>query len=84
MSYPVMPKGKIFVRGRQSGDTIRLHGGTKSLKKLFIDAKIPASKRDSVPVIADESGVLGVVGFGGNLDRIVLDENAVRIKIEYL
>ncbi len=84
LSFPVKPKGKIFVRCRQSGDTIRLHGGTKSLKKLFIDAKIPVPKRDSVPVIADESGVLGVVGFGGNLDRIASGEDAVRIKIEYL
>ena len=83
-SFPVMLKGTPVVRARLAGDTIRLAGGTKSLKKLFIDRKIPASQRNSIPVIADEDGVLGVVGIGGNLDRISCDTGAMRIKIEYL
>lgn len=82
-SFSVTPKGKIVVRARQTGDVIRLSGGTKSLKKLFIDQKIPASQRSSVAVIADDAGVLGVVGFGGNLDRISC-EGTVRIQIKYL
>lgn len=83
-SFPVMLKGTPVVRARLAGDTIRLAGGTKSLKKLFIDRKIPASQRNLIPVIADEDGVLGVVGIGGNLDRISCDTDAIRIKIEYL
>lgn len=83
-SFAVYPKGKIIVRSRQTGDTIRLFGGTKSLKKLFIDQKIPASRRNAVPVIADEDGVLAVAGFGGNLDRMSGQSDAVRIRIEYL
>ena len=72
------------MRSRQTGDTIRLFGGTKSLKKLFIDQKIPASRRNAVPVIADEDGVLAVAGFGGNLDRMSGQSDAVRLRIEYL
>lgn len=83
-SYPVLIKGKPIVRTRQTGDTIRLSGGTKSLKKLFIDSKIPASQRNAVPVLADDEGVLGVVGFGGNLDRISNDCDAIRIEIKDL
>lgn len=64
------PQGKLVVRSRVSGDTIRLPGGTKSLKKLYIDKKIPASRRDSIPVIADDGGVLCVYGLGENLDRL--------------
>ena len=44
-TFTVVPAGKIVVRSRLPGDSIRLSGGTKSLKKLFIDRKIPASER---------------------------------------
>lgn len=83
-SFSVIPAGKVMVRSRISGDAIRLHGGTKSLKKLFIDKKIPAAQRNGVPVIADDQGILGVGGFGGNLDRLSEAENAIRIDIESL
>ena len=79
-SFAFTPKGKLVIRARQSGDTIRLLGGTKSLKKLLIDEKIPAPERDSIPVLADEEGVLAVLGFGGNLDRLSGD-GTVRIRI---
>ena len=61
--------GKFFVRSRRPGDEITLSGGTKSLKKLFIDRKIPQHLRGRVPVIADEAGVLAVYGIGENLSR---------------
>ena len=58
-----------MLRSRESGDTMRLPGGSKSLKKLFIDRKIPAQLRRRIPVIADDAGVLGVYGIGVNWDR---------------
>lgn len=82
-SFAFTPKGKLVVRTRETGDVIRLSGGTKSLKKLFIDEKIPSAQRNAVPVLADGEGVVGVVGFGGNLNRISPD-GTVRIQIEYL
>lgn len=66
------------LRQRQTGDVMRLPGGTKSLKKLFIDRKIPASQRTEIPVLADEAGVLGVPGIGPNLDRIAEQLPAVQ------
>ena len=81
-SFAVLPQGKIVVRSRQEGDTIRLNAGSKRLKKLFIDKKIPAAMRNTIPVIADDAGVLGVAGIGANLDRLTTGENAVRIVIE--
>ena len=58
--------GKIAVRPRREGDTIRLfsHTGTKTLKKLFIERRVPTRKRALIPVIADDYGVLGVYGLG--------------------
>ena len=81
VSFAFTPKGKMILRSRKAGDTIRLSGGAKTLKKLFIDEKIPAAERDAVPVLADDAGVLAVIGIGGNLDRISGD-GTVRIQIE--
>lgn len=58
--------GNITARTRCPGDHIVLSGrnGTKSLKKLFIDEKIPRGVRDRILVLADEAGVIAVQGFG--------------------
>ena len=57
---------KLTVACRRPGDTIRLEGrsGTRRLKELFIDAKIPREARESVPVIRCGERVLAVYGFG--------------------
>ncbi|MDR1217952.1 MAG: tRNA lysidine(34) synthetase TilS [Oscillospiraceae bacterium] len=62
--------GKLSVRPRQRGDSIDILGAsgavarTKTLKKLFIEKRIPARVRAAVPVIADEFGPLAVYGVG--------------------
>ncbi len=83
-SFPVALGANPIVRARKTGDSLRLSGGTKSIKKLLIDRKIPAARRDSVPIIADDAGVLLAVGIGGNLDRLSLEKDAIRIEIQYL
>ena len=66
-SVLVCPVGVLTVRSRRSGDTMRLPGGTRSLKKMYIDRKIPASQRAAVPVLADDRGVLAVFGIGTDI-----------------
>lgn len=83
-SFAVVPQGALYLRSRQAGDTMRLPGGTKELKKLFIDRKIPAASRKNIPVIADDAGVVAVYGIGINLDRTTDELPAVRICIENL
>ena len=78
----VCPSGKISIRPRQTGDKIRLSGGSKSLKKLFIDRKIPAADRGRIPVVCDETGILGVYSIGVNLDRAARILPAVTIRFE--
>ena len=77
--FTVVPVGKIFVRSRRSGDRIRLPGGTKSIKKLFIDRKIPAARRDCVPILCDDAGILGIPGISVNLDRAAVTLPATQI-----
>ena len=72
-------KGNLTLRSRRAGDTIRLSCGTKRVKKLFIDAKIPAMQRERIPVIADESGIVMIPEL--NLHRFG-EETARTIRIE--
>jgi len=67
--FTVKTDGPVILRSRQSGDRICLKGGSVSLKKLFIDRKIPANLRHSIPVLADDRGVLGVYGIGADVER---------------
>jgi len=80
--FTVKTVGTVTLRSRKSGDTIRLSGGTRSLKKLFIDRKIPAAQRSRIPVLADEQGVLGVYGIGVNLDRAAGELPGYTIRLE--
>lgn len=81
-TFTVCPEGNLFLRSRQSGDSIRLPGGTKLLKKLFIDRKIPANIRQNIPVFCDDRGILGVWGIGVNADRAAVTLPALQICIE--
>jgi len=58
--------GNITIMSRPDGEKIRLAGRkcTKSLKKLFSEAKLNGEGRDLVPVLCDEKGVIAVYGFG--------------------
>ena len=67
--WVVCPRGEMVVRSRQSGDHLTTKGGTKSLKKRFIDRKIPRWERSAVPIIADREGILAVYGFGADETR---------------
>ncbi|MCR1876856.1 tRNA lysidine(34) synthetase TilS [Paraclostridium bifermentans] len=53
-------KGGIVVRNRESGDKIKLAGGSKKLKSLFIDLKIPREERSKIPVLVDDEEVVCV------------------------
>ena len=79
--FTVRPVGEVYIRSRQAGDTIRTPGGTKTLKRLFIDRKIPASQREAVPIICDDLGILAAGGIGVNLDRAASELPAVRIQL---
>ncbi len=83
-AFTLRPFGTMTLRARKTGDTIRLSGGTKTLKKLFIDRKIPADQRDRIPVLADETGVLGVYGIGVNRERAARELPAVQIRFEVM
>ena len=76
--------GKMTVRPRRAGDAIKLSGqrGTKTLKKLFIERRIPERKRGLIPVVADDIGVLAVLGVGMG-DRAVPEPGDLAFQIKF-
>lgn len=80
--FTVNTQGSVVLRSRREGDAIRLNVGTRTLKKLFVDRKIPAAMRNLIPVFADERGVVGVGGIGANVDRLAAALPAMQIQIE--
>ncbi|MCK5762165.1 MAG: tRNA lysidine(34) synthetase TilS, partial [Candidatus Izimaplasma sp.] len=52
----------LYLRNRINGDKMVLKIGTKKIKDILIDQKIPLSKRDKLFIVADASNVLWIPG----------------------
>ena len=65
MDYDTIPFNRVF-RTRKSGDVFTLprRNITKSLRKYFIELKIPQEKRDEIILLASDSDVLWIEGIG--------------------
>lgn len=60
--YRKVPKDAVW-RFREDGDVFeKFGGGTKKLKSIFIDKKIPVRKRDFIPVLASDNEVYVIAG----------------------
>ena len=56
----------LVLRRRQPGDRFQprgLGGGSQSVKEYMIDAKIPRSGRERLPILASERGIVWIVGW---------------------
>ena len=73
-------EGNIFLRTRAEGDKITLpkRKVTKTLKKLFSELNIPVEKRDLLPVLCDDRGVLWIYSIGVDA-RCSVDGNSSNI-----
>ncbi len=48
----------VTIRNRRDGDRIRYPFGTKKVKDVFIDKKIPMKERNRLPVVLDKTGTI--------------------------
>lgn len=56
---------QLYIRSREDGDRILLKGmeQPKKVARLFIDEKIPAAKRQAIPLlVSNKRGILSVIG----------------------
>lgn len=63
----------LTLRPRKTGDAITLPCGTKTLKKLMIDRKIPVTMRESLPVVEQSGSVAAVCSIGVSRDFLPQD-----------
>lgn len=79
---------KLSVRTRKSGDKFKPLGlkRKKSLKKFFIDMKIPAAQRDFIPLLVDGDQIVWVAGIRLSEDYKVTGaaKRILELKISYL
>ena len=71
-------KGGIVIRSRRQGDKIKLDRGSKKVKDLFIDLKIPREERCKIPIITDSEGII-CVGDYKISENYKIDENTKEV-----
>jgi len=83
--YPAC--GELVVRNRREGDRIRPLGmtGSKKLKEFFIDQKIPRYERDRIPLVAQGSEILWIVGkrLGNKRELPKHDKQVLFLQVEF-
>ncbi len=81
-------RAPLLVRPRKEGDRFRPFGmdGTKTLKELFIDSKIPFTLRSAVPLLCDRDEILWAVGVRRAAGAVVTPETreVLTIKVRSL
>jgi tRNA(Ile)-lysidine synthase len=57
--------GRLALRNRRPGDRFHPLGapGSRKLKDFFIDTKFPKGRRDRIPLLVDEEGIICVLGY---------------------
>jgi tRNA(Ile)-lysidine synthase len=75
----------LIVRSRQNGDRIEINGlnGSKKVKDIFIDAKLPLRMRNSVPLLIDAAErILWIPGFRRSIHAIATPTSSRLLCIE--
>lgn len=74
----------LIVRARLPGDTMKVMGlnGSKKVKDIFIDAKIPPSLRSRIPLVCDvEGNIIWIPGVRRSIHAPVTDQSAQIIQM---
>lgn len=75
--------GNIIIRSRKNGDKIIPLGmnGSKKIKDLFIDMKIPKELRDEIPIVQFDEEIAWVVGLKVSNNYKITDQTTAILKI---
>ncbi|MDT8715752.1 tRNA lysidine(34) synthetase TilS [Clostridium sp. 19966] len=79
-------RSNIVMRYRKEGDRFTPYGmtGSKKLKDLFIDLKIPKTERENIPLICIDNDIAWVVGYRVSNNFIIskTTKNVLELKVE--
>ncbi len=82
LKYDMIAPREIRIRSRRPGDRLRLSGGSKSLKALMIDRKLPVRLRDAVPVLTLDDKPIAVFSIGADPEYLAAqNEQALVISL---
>lgn len=78
-------KEKLIIRKRVNGDKMTPLGmkGTKKIKDIFMDLKIPIEKRDKVPILCFDNEIAWLVGYKVSEKFKITKETKNIIKITF-
>lgn len=83
LKYDMIAPPEYRVRGRRAGDRLRLPGGAKAVKALMIDRKIPAARREEIPLLTLEGRIAAVFQVGADPAFLAKPGEAALI-VEYI
>jgi tRNA(Ile)-lysidine synthase len=83
MDYETMHP-PLAIRNAKPGDRMQLLGmkGTKKLKSLFIDEKVPRRQRHLVPILVDQKSILWIAAMRMSEKMRVTDKTRQVLKVE--
>lgn len=70
----------LRLRNRRQGDKIRLLGGTKKIKELFIGLKIPRENRNFIPILTNGDDIVAVCDYRVS-SNYKLDDNTKKVLV---
>ena len=56
-------KGNLILRKPDPRELIQFSGGSKTIRKFFVDEKVPREERDDVLVFSDEEEIMWIIGY---------------------
>jgi tRNA(Ile)-lysidine synthase len=76
---------KLFITKREYGDRFKPLGmkGTKKLKDFLIDLKVPKDKRDAIPIVRNQKGIVWVAGYRMDEDYKIDFNTRKVLKLRY-
>lgn len=76
---------KVTIRHRKDGDRIKPLGmkGSKKLKDIFINLKIPREERDIVPILSFDSRVAWIVGYKTSEEFKITKDTTKILKVTF-
>jgi tRNA(Ile)-lysidine synthase len=87
LSCHAVGRRRLYLRSLQPGDRMQPYGmkGSRKLQDIFVDAKVPADERGSIPILECGGKVAWVPGYRiAHPFRIENGETALQIRIERL
>ena len=79
-------KGNLILRSRLDGDRFIPYGmnGSKKLKQFLCELKIPSHKRDEVPILCDDEGIVAVIPYRISEKYKISESTTKALKLQML